>query len=114
MLKVFNYILFRAILPYEVKLGKNVNLWHRGLCLVIHPNITIGDNVNIAHGVTIAGSGKGMSVIGDRVTIASGAQIIPRKGEPYTIGSGAIIGAGSVVVGDVAPGRTVRGQRANS
>lgn len=113
-LKAINYFVFRAILPYEVQTGKGLNLWHRGLNLVVHPNVTIGDNVNIAHNVTIAGSMKGMTRIEDGVSIGAGAVFVPAAGDPYTIGAGAIIGAGSIVIGDVAPGSTMRGLKAQA
>ncbi|MCQ1951085.1 hypothetical protein NNX28_14270 [Arthrobacter sp. zg-Y859] len=112
LLKTFNYFIFRAVLPYEIELGENVSLWHRGLGVVIHPNIAIGDNVSIAHGVTIAGTVKGMSHIGNNVTIGSGVQIIPRREQPFTVGENAIIGAGSTVIGDVPASSITRGERA--
>lgn len=99
--KMLNYLIFRCVLPYECDLLGEVTFWHRALGTVVHPSIRVGDRVQIGHGVTIAGSGKGISEIGDRVIIAANAIIIPRAGMPYKVGSGAVIGAGAVVVGDV-------------
>jgi len=112
LLKSFNYFAFRAVLPYEVRVGSGLRLWHRGLGVVVHPNTVIGKNVSVAHGVTIAGTPSGTTYIGDNVTIGAGAQIIPKKMRPYVIGEGAIIGAGSTVVGDVPAGSIARGDAA--
>lgn len=101
LLKLVNYVAFRCVLPFECEIAGEVTLWHRGLGTVIHPSIKIGDRVQIAHGVTVAGSGKGQSEIGKDVVIAAHAVIIPKKGAPYKIGDRAVIGAGAIVVGDV-------------
>jgi serine O-acetyltransferase len=112
LLKTANYFLFRAVLPFEVRTGPRLEMWHRGLGTVVHPNIEIGAGVRIAHGVTIAGTPSGRSYIEDGVTIAAGAIIIPRRMQPYRIGEGAVIGAGAIVVGDVPAGAIVRGEPA--
>ncbi|MBP1232520.1 serine acetyltransferase [Arthrobacter sp. PvP102] len=114
VLKLANYLIFRCILPYECELSGHITLWHRGLGTVVHPSIRIGHRVQIAHGVTIAGSGQGKSVIGDDVIIAAGAIIIPKAGKPYEIGNGAVIGAGAVVVGDVLPNSVMVGNPARN
>lgn len=100
-LKMLNYVLFRCVLPYECEIGAEITFWHRALGTVIHPSIKVGNKVQIAHGVTIAGSGRGISEVGDGVIVAANAVIIPKAGMPFKIGSGAIIGAGAIVVGDV-------------
>lgn len=114
ILKLINYLVFRCILPYECVIGNDVHLWHRGLGTVVHPSIRIGDRVQIAHGVTIAGSGRGHSIIGADVIIAANAVIIPKRGNPYEIGAGAIIGAGAVVIGDVPPNAVMVGNPARN
>lgn len=114
ILKLVNYIVFRCVLPFECEFAGAVTLWHRGLGTVVHPSIRIGDNVQIAHGVTVAGSGKGRSEIGANVIIAAHAIIIPRNGAPYTIGDRAVIGAGAVVVGDVPPDAVMVGNPARN
>lgn len=111
-LKTLNYVLFKTVLPYEVKLGRDVNLWHRGLAVVIHPNVVIGNNVGIGHGVTIQGTAVGRMIVEDNVRIGAGAIILTRSSKPVRIGAGAVIGAGSVVVGDVEPGAVVAGNPA--
>lgn len=111
VLKLVNYLAFRAVLPYEVTVSRDVVLWHRGLGTVVHPNVVIGRGVRIAHGVTISGTPSGISIIEDNVTVAAGAIVLPRRMEAYRIGAGAIIGAGAVSVGDVPASAVVRGPR---
>ncbi len=112
LLKTVNYFLFRVVLPFEVRTGPGLEMWHRGLGTVVHPNVEIGSGVRIAHGVTISGTPSGTSHIEDGVTIAAGAILLPRRMQPFRIGAGAIIGAGAVVVGDVPAGAIVRGEPA--
>lgn len=77
--------------------------------IVIGETCILEDNISIMQGVTLGGTGKES---GDRhpkvrsgVLIGSGARIIGN----VTIGQGAKIGAGSVVLNDVAPHTTVAG-----
>ncbi len=114
VLKLLNYLVFRCILPYECELIGGVVLWHRGLGTVIHPAIKIGNNVQIAHAVTIAGSGKGQSEIGNDVIVAAHAVIIPKNRAPFRIGDRAVIGAGAVIVGDVPPDAVMIGNPARN
>lgn len=83
-----------------------------------HQAVTIGHRVAIAartvimdtdhHDLTGARARTAPVVIGDDVWIGMGAMIL--KG--VTIGSGAVIAAGSIVVRDVAPGMLVAGSPA--
>lgn len=113
LLKLVNYVVFGAVLPYEVRLGRGVNLWHRGLGVVIHPNTEIGDDVGLGHMVTISGlDGASPTRIGDGVRIGSHAVLLPARGQGIIIGDGARIGAASVVTRDVEAGSTVAGNPA--
>lgn len=115
LLKTFNYLAFRAVLPYEVQLGDRVNLWHRGLGIVIHPNTRIGNDVHIAHGVTIGGTETGPPMtLEDRVKVGASATIIPESGRAVTVGADAVVGAGSLLRKDVAAGDRVAGNPARS
>lgn len=115
LLKTFNYFVFRAVLPYEVQLGVRVNLWHRGLGVVIHPNTRIGDDVSIAHGVTIGGNESGPPmVLEDRVKVGASATIIPESGRAITVGADAVVGAAALLRTDVAGGDRVAGNPARS
>lgn len=73
---------------YGAKIGKGFYIGHRGN-LVINREATIGDNVNIAVGVTIGQENRGK-----------------RKGVP-TIGSNVWIGTNSVIVGKITVGNNV-------
>lgn len=111
-LKLVNYLVFRAVLPPEMEVGRDLRLGHWGLNVVIHPNTTIGDDVYILHGVTIAtdvivGSPE-RRYIGDRCMIGTGAVVLG----PGSVGHDARIGAGAIVTRDVTAGTTVVGNPA--
>ena len=115
-LKTMIFLIYKAILPCEAVVGRDLILDHYGLGVVIHPNVTIGDRVRIYHGVTLAtetwvGS-EHRIFVGDDVMIGAGAIMIARTNTSLHLGSGATIGAGAVVTGDVPPGVTVVGSPA--
>ncbi len=90
------------------RIGQGVMFDH-ATGIVVGETAVIEDNVSILQGVTLGGTGKDS---GDRhpkvrqsVMIGSGAKILGN----ITIGEGAKIGAGSVVLRDVAPHTTVVG-----
>jgi serine O-acetyltransferase len=111
--KIANFFLHRALLPSEALVGKGIVLEHYALGIVIHPNVTIGDNCRIYHHVTIAGEmpldAPDRVMIGNNVTIGVNAVILPRACAGLTIGEGATIGAGAVVTKDVPPGAVMVG-----
>ena len=79
---------------------------------VIGETAEIGDNVTIYQNVTLGGTnpsdgvpGKRHPTIGNDVVIGSGAQVLG----PIRVGTGAKIGANSVVTRDVADGATMVG-----
>lgn len=80
-----------------------------GMGVVIGETSELGDNVTIYQGVTLGGTGKEKGkrhpTIGDNVVIGTGAKVLG----PIKIGSGARIGAGSVVLNPVPPEATVVG-----
>lgn len=78
-----------------------------GLGTVIHSRARIGNDVLIRQNVTIGTrhKGGGVPVIEDRVVIGAGAVLLGG----ITVGTGAVIGANSVVLCDVEPGATVVG-----
>jgi serine O-acetyltransferase len=80
---------------------------------IIHGQVVIDGLVHIGTGVVLApfvtigvraGDFRGPTIERD-VHIGTGAKIIG----PVRVGAGAVIGAGAVVVDDIAPGRTVVG-----
>ncbi len=80
-----------------------------GMGVVIGETAEIGRDVTLYQGVTLGGTGfatgKRHPTIQDNVTIGSGAKLLG----PITVGHGAKIGAGSIVIHDVPPNSTVVG-----
>ncbi|MBI5750773.1 MAG: serine acetyltransferase [Hydrogenophilales bacterium] len=99
LIYVFNRLVFSAVIPPSVRIGRDVVLGYHGLCIVIHRRVVIGDNVVIAPGVTIGGRSEllDVPVIESDVLIGAGAKILG----PVRIGRGAKIGANAVVLQDV-------------
>lgn len=92
-----------ATVSVNCRLGRDV---HVNYGASISHDVEIGDFTSISPGARIAGRVR----IGRRVLIGIGADI--RNGEigrPISVGDDATIGAGAVVVGDVAAGTTVAG-----
>lgn len=114
LLRAVNMLLFNCDLAQDADIQPDIHLWHRGLGIVIGPDVRIERNVSIAHQVTIAGKfdGRGVMVIEEGVAIGAGAKIIGRKGYPITLGRGCRIGANAVVSFDVPAGAAVRGPKA--
>ncbi|MBL4902026.1 MAG: serine acetyltransferase [Desulfocapsa sp.] len=91
-------VVFSAVIPYEVKMGKNIHFGYNGLGIIIHRNCVIGNNVHFYQQVTLGGGrGKGVPVIGNDVVIGAGAKVIGG----VTIGDGAKIGANAVVIDNI-------------
>jgi serine O-acetyltransferase len=90
------------------KLGKRVFIDH-GSGVVIGETAEVGDDVLIYMGVVLGGTAlektKRHPTIENNVVIGSGASVLG----PITVGRGAKIGAGSVVIRSVPPGATVVG-----
>lgn len=96
-----------------VWIGHDVKIGHRcrvqAFCF-IPTGVTIGDDVFLGPGVTFTNDKHPPSVdwaetiVGDGVSIGANATILP-----VTIGRGATVGAGAVVVHNVPPGATVVG-----
>ncbi|WP_427913588.1 serine O-acetyltransferase [Ramlibacter sp. MMS24-I3-19] len=105
-----NRILFAVVLPPTARIGRNVVIAYSGLGTVIHARAVIGDRVYIGPGVVIGGrSGlERVPVIEDDVEIGARACVLG----PINIGRGSKIGAGAIVVRDVAAGSTVKGMPA--
>lgn len=89
-------------------IGKGLFIDH-GNSVVIGETAEIGDNVTMYHGVTLGGVGKEQGKrhpnIKDNVVIGTGAKILGS----FTVGEGARIGAGTVVLKEVPAGATVVG-----
>lgn len=98
------------------KMGKNVSIGRRLVVdhffpehLIIGDNVTIGDDVYMdGHEFTIAESMFGRTIIEDNVKIGNGVWV--RTG--VTVGKGAVIEPGSMVMKDVPPGEVWGGSPA--
>ncbi len=94
------FLLFNSTIHHTTRIGSGTVCVYRGMSVLIHKDARIGRNVNIGAHVVIGGrNGSGLPVIQDDVFIAPNAVIL---GE-ITIGKGAIIGAGALVLKDVPP-----------
>jgi serine O-acetyltransferase len=113
LLKTLNFVLFKAILPYQAEIERDIILEHYGLAVVVHPNVKIGHRVRIYHNVTLAAAtwvgSEHKITIEDDADIGAGAIIISRENQSLVIGKGAKVGAGAVVTRDVLPGQLVVG-----
>lgn len=89
-------------------IGSGVFIDH-GAGVVIGETAVVGDNVLIYQGVTLGGTGKDKGkrhpTVEDNVMISAGAKVLG----PFTVGRGAKIGAGSIVLREVPPNATVVG-----
>lgn len=107
-----------AELGPDVKIGNFVEIKNSKLARGVKANhlsylgdATVGENTNVGAGTITCnydGKHKHRSTIGKNVSIGSNTMIVA----PRTIGDGALTGAGSVVVKDVAPGARVAGNPA--
>jgi len=102
IIKAYLFVVFRAVLPPEAVQEGPVSLGHRGMNVVVHPNVKFGSNVHLWHGVTLAvsappGSSRAIR-IGDDVTIGAGTVVVSRETEDLEIPAGTRIGANGLVV----------------
>jgi serine O-acetyltransferase len=92
----------------RAKIGRRFFIDH-GMGVVIGETTEIGDDVLMYQGVVLGGTSlektKRHPTIEDNVVIGTGATVLG----PITVGRGARIGAGSVVIKAVPPGATVVG-----
>ena len=90
------------------QIGSGVFIDH-GAGVVIGETAVVGNNVLIYQGVTLGCTGKDKGkrhpTIEDNVMISAGAKVLG----PFTVGRGAKIGAGSIVLKEVPPNATVVG-----
>ncbi len=97
-------------LPYSVRLGRRVRIWHHG-GVVLHAE-SIGDDVHIRHnttfGVVRTDDNEGLPIIGSGVDIGVGSTVLGS----VRVGDGAVIGAHALVLHDVEPGHVVVGSPA--
>lgn len=94
-------------LPYTVRIGRRVRIWHHG-GMVLHAR-SIGDDVHIRQNTTFGVARRDHNLeiptIEDRVDIGCGACVLGH----VTIGHDAVIGANAVVITDIPAGSTAVG-----
>lgn len=90
------------------RIGEGLFIDH-GHGVVIGETAELGNNVTLYQGVTLGGTGKDSGkrhpTILDNVVIGAGAKVLG----PFTVGCGAKVGAGAIVLKEVPPGCTVVG-----
>ena len=109
--------LSRAITGIEIhpgaRIGQGVFIDH-GMGVVIGETASVGDDVTMYQGVTLGGTGKQRGkrhpTVEDHAVIGVGASVLGA----VTIGEGARVGAGSVVLKDVPPHTTAVGMPARA
>ena len=88
-------------LPYTVRLGRRVRIWHHG-GMILHA-ASIGDDVHIRQNTTFGIARRDrlheLPTIEDRVDIGCGVAILGN----VTVGRDSVIGANAVVLKDVPP-----------
>jgi len=107
--------LVRVLTGVEIHPGATIGrrfFVDHGMGVVVGETADIGDDVQLYHGVTLGGNDpnpvKRHPTLEDDVTVGANATLIG----DITVGEGATVGAGAVVVRDVPPGRTVVGNPA--
>ena len=87
-------------IPGQCEIGEGLYIGHFG-GIFVDSQCRLGDNCNLAQGVTIGKGGRGelagVPVLGDRVHVGANAVILGR----ITIGNDALIGPGAVVMNSV-------------
>lgn len=100
--------LFSIDIHPAAQIGRGIMIDHAH-AIVIGETARVGDNVSLLHGVTLGGTGKSDGIrhpkIEDGVLLGAGAKVLGN----ITIGHCSRVAAGSVVLSDVPPCKTVAG-----
>jgi serine O-acetyltransferase len=95
-------------IPLSTRIGKGLYITHFGN-VVLHEDATLGDNCDLAHGITVGttyrGQRKGCPTIGNKVWIGTGAVVVGK----VTIGNNVLIAPNSYVNFDVPSNSIVLG-----
>lgn len=105
---VTEFLLALELRP-KTRTGPGLTIYH-GFGLVVNDHAVIGSNVILRNGVVVGNkfANGPCPVIEDGVELGANAVVIGG----ITVGKGATVGAGAVVVKDVAPGTVVAGNPA--
>lgn len=101
-------LVYGCDIPCTMKIPDSVYFAHNGLGCVINGSSIIKENVTIYPNVIIGKHKNACPTIEENVFVGAGAIIIGG----VVIGHGAQIGAGSIVMKDVAPNTLITGQLA--
>lgn len=100
--------IFAVDINPATRIGRGIMIDH-GTGVVIGETAVIGDNVSILQSVTLGGNGKETGdrhpKIGNNVLLAAGAKVLGN----IRVGDCSKVAAGSVVLNDVPPNKTVAG-----
>lgn len=106
--RLFALVVVGMDIPVSTRIGARVRIFH-GIGLVINAAAKIDSYVTLRQSTTI-GSKAGAEAPTVEAGASIGANVVILGST--TVGAGSIVGAGSVVVKDVAPGSTVAGNPA--
>lgn len=110
LIRLYLFLVHGSRFPVEVEIGRGSYFIGKGLGLVFHPHIKIGQNCVIGQFVSIVGKTPYLNVarIGNNVKIGLGTTIIG----PIIIEDNVVIGPNSVVTKSIAAGSVVAGNPA--
>jgi len=93
-------------IPSTVEVGGGLRIYHGGN-VVFHGDVVIGRNCTVLHGVTVGNRGPGTPapVLGDDVGLLAYAQVLGG----VVVGDGSRVGAMSVLMQDLPPGKIAVG-----
>lgn len=99
-----NKIINSCDVGHTVRIGKNLQLAHRGISIIIGQGVEIGDNCFIGHNVTIGSiDGVDFPVLGNNVRVNCNAVLVGN----IKIGDNSIIGANSYIDFDIKENKIV-------
>jgi serine O-acetyltransferase len=107
MLALYCEYVYGSRIEPSCRIGRRVLLGHASGGIILGHHVTIGDDCILRHNVTLGARGHtkpGDPTLGARVEVGAGAVIIGT----IAVGDDAVIGANTVVTGDVPPGAVVR------
>lgn len=107
--RVVALTVFSVDLPVSTAVGRGLAI-HHGMGLVVNRATRIGEHVTLRHSTTLGGrrGDDDCPVVGPRVDVGPNSVLLGS----ITVGEGARIGAGSVVLHDVPAGASVAGNPA--